>query len=245
MKRRRFYEETSENSIKALEIIENNSDAVDILEQLHDEFVPDSGIADTVGGEIVRAINRIVYRWNNDGDEIGWDYGIETVNSSYEYLLEVGALAEDKFEDLDLSGHYDYDLRIYSDFLKDIMKDIIEHLHDNPELFDKENTEDSRSSFTYSEENRYEEEEEDEDDYWDSYDDYDDEEEEEEDLEESLFGNKEKKYQNTMKSLIAQTEELKKQRDAETDANKRTALVTKINDLIAQQQALRKNHWGF
>jgi len=179
MKRRRF-EESAENSVKALEIIEVNSDAIDILEQLHDEFVPVTGIADTVGGEIVRAINRIVYRWNNDGDEIGWDYGIETVNSSYEYLLEVGALADDEFEGLDLSGNYDYDLKIYGDFLKSIMGEIIEYLHDNPELFDKENTEDSRSGFTYSEENQYEEEEEDEDNYWDSYDDYDDEDEEEE-----------------------------------------------------------------
>ena len=50
------------------------------LSRMFDEHVPMSGKADTVGGEIVRAISRIGYRWWNDGDHIGVGYGNETCN---------------------------------------------------------------------------------------------------------------------------------------------------------------------
>ena len=154
-------------SKKALEIIENGENNRDILASLHDEFVPDSGIADTVGGEVVRAINRIMYRWYNDGDQIGWDYGIETVNSSYQYLIEKNIIV-DNFDESAFTGDYAYDKDEYDSFLRKLMKQVIDTLHNRPELFDEKNEDDSRDDYRYAIENQYEEEDyDDEDEYWD------------------------------------------------------------------------------
>ena len=56
------------------------------LNALFEELVPASGKADTVAGEIVRAITRIGYRNWNDGDHIGVGYGKETCNPAARYL---------------------------------------------------------------------------------------------------------------------------------------------------------------
>lgn len=47
------------------------------INALFSELVPASGKADTVAGEIVRAVSRIGYRNYNDGDHIGVGYGKE------------------------------------------------------------------------------------------------------------------------------------------------------------------------
>ena len=57
------------------------------INALFDELVPDSGAADTVAGEIIRAVTRIVYRNWNDGDHIGVGYGRETCNPAARYLM--------------------------------------------------------------------------------------------------------------------------------------------------------------
>lgn len=59
------------------------------LNDLFDELVPASGKADTVAGEIVRAVERIIYRSWNDGDHIGVGYGRETCNPAARYLSKV------------------------------------------------------------------------------------------------------------------------------------------------------------
>ncbi len=53
---------------------------------LFDELVPMSGKCDTEAGEIIRAVNRIGYRFFNDGDIAGHGYGRETVNPAVRYL---------------------------------------------------------------------------------------------------------------------------------------------------------------
>lgn len=45
------------------------------INALFEELVPSSGKADTVAGEIVRAVSRIGFRSSNDGDHIGVGYG--------------------------------------------------------------------------------------------------------------------------------------------------------------------------
>lgn len=60
-----------------------------IWDSLFEEYVPSCGTADTVGGEIVRAMTRIIYRYYNDGDMAGVGYGNQTVNSSDRYLSYV------------------------------------------------------------------------------------------------------------------------------------------------------------
>ena len=46
-------------------------DLEETLDGLFDKYVPVSGKAETIGGEIVRAISRITYRFYNDGDVVG------------------------------------------------------------------------------------------------------------------------------------------------------------------------------
>jgi len=56
------------------------------LVKLFEELVPSEGASDTVEGELVRAINKIIYRYYNDGDYLYDGYGIETAGGAYEYL---------------------------------------------------------------------------------------------------------------------------------------------------------------
>ena len=61
-------------------------EAIELLDKMFDEYVPDMGKADTLGGEILRAFARLYYRCYNDGDVPYIDYGNETCNSSYRFL---------------------------------------------------------------------------------------------------------------------------------------------------------------
>lgn len=56
---------------------------------LFEALVPDSGAAETVAGEIIRAVSRIEYRFWNDGDKAGVGYGKETVNPAVRYLYHL------------------------------------------------------------------------------------------------------------------------------------------------------------
>ena len=61
------------------------------LEDRNEELyhlVPGAGKADTMEGEMLRAINRIVYRWYNDGDEYHTGYGTETAGPAHAFLVD-------------------------------------------------------------------------------------------------------------------------------------------------------------
>ena len=66
------------------------------ISELFEELVPCRGKADTVAGEIIRAISRIGYRNYNDGDHIGVGYGKETCNPAARYLMKFGDERIDK-----------------------------------------------------------------------------------------------------------------------------------------------------
>jgi hypothetical protein len=69
------------------EIINESSNKTEKeLDKLFNELVPGSGVADTVEGEMVRAIMRIMYRYYNDGDYYFRGYGKETCAPSVDYL---------------------------------------------------------------------------------------------------------------------------------------------------------------
>jgi hypothetical protein len=57
-------------------------------EALWSKLVPLDGNCDTVEGETLRAINRIIYRWYNDGDYFYKGYGIKTAGAAHAYLME-------------------------------------------------------------------------------------------------------------------------------------------------------------
>ena len=72
------------------------------FESLAAKYVPNSGKANTVGGELLRAVCRIEYRYYNDGDIAGIGYGKETVNPAVRFLIakgddNVSSIAESMF----------------------------------------------------------------------------------------------------------------------------------------------------
>ena len=164
---RRYREETGMledeqmfgKSRKALDIIEQGDSDKEILSALFKEFVPVSGPADTVGGEVVRAINRIAYRWTNDGDQIGLDYGVETVNPPYQYLIEKDIIVDN------YDGDEDTETENYNEFINDLLSQVVDTLHNRPELFDEKNEENSNNGNVfryYLELDTYEDEDDDE-----------------------------------------------------------------------------------
>lgn len=59
------------------------------FEKLTKQYMPKQGEADTELGEILRSINRVVYRYYNDGDMWNKGYGKETVNGAIKHLTEL------------------------------------------------------------------------------------------------------------------------------------------------------------
>ena len=64
-----------------------------IEQELSRELIPSTGKAETLGGELLRAIERMIYRYYNDGDVVTKGYGIATCMSSLLYL-------DDKFKQI-------------------------------------------------------------------------------------------------------------------------------------------------
>ena len=60
------------------------------INELFEELVPGSGKAESLAGELVRAMARIGYRWYNDGDQVGIGYGRETCNPAARFLIHKG-----------------------------------------------------------------------------------------------------------------------------------------------------------
>lgn len=123
------------------------------INALFSELVPASGKADTVAGEIVRAVSRIGYRNYNDGDHIGVGYGKETCNPAARYLIknggdEVAAIVSDMW------GMETDDL--YDKAVEALEEAIVFYIEQHPELKATPNSEDMRS---------YRDEHEDVDDY--------------------------------------------------------------------------------
>lgn len=110
------------------------------LENLRSKYVPGMGAAETRGGEIIRALDRLTYRFYNDGDKVDEGYGIETVNSSYRYLL--GHLPSSLIDNLpNLTGWMD---EKYEEILLAWWEAITKYLEEHKEVFEEVNHTDSR-----------------------------------------------------------------------------------------------------
>lgn len=116
-----------------------------MINELFDELVPASGRADTVAGEIVRAVSRIGYRWWNDGDMIGVGYGKETCNAAARYLVKacdkrVGDAIADMWGDR--SRFHTYSDEKYEMLMQKLNGEVLGYLEEHPELKQAANTED-------------------------------------------------------------------------------------------------------
>lgn len=118
------------------------------LEALFEALVPGQGKADTIAGEIVRAVMRVIYRYYNDGDYFFMGYGLETTAPSISYLAF-------RYEDTiynaqDMGERYAglYDMKQldkeYEQFLRDLSEEAIEDILAHPELLSEINEVDSR-----------------------------------------------------------------------------------------------------
>ena len=126
--------------------------------EMERRLMPGSGKADTVAGEIIRAADRIWYRWYNDGDKINVGYGRETCNGTARYLEKIrgaefpaevwnGSLGEDD----------------YTKFTENLVAEMYAFIKERPELETTPNTEDSRMDFIDNDLDREEDEYEGED----------------------------------------------------------------------------------
>lgn len=61
------------------------------INKLFEELVPASGKAESLAGELIRAMSRIAYRFYNDGDQVGMGYGKETCNPAARFLMAKGS----------------------------------------------------------------------------------------------------------------------------------------------------------
>lgn len=121
---------------------------VDMIDTYCNYFVPDSGKADTIGGEIARAMNRILYRSWNDGDMFYEGDGIGTCLSSVAYLCDESGcdsiismfrrIADNQLED-----------KQYDDAIDKIAIKLANYLKENPNLFAEPNDVDSCNYPTY------------------------------------------------------------------------------------------------
>lgn len=103
-------------------------------------LVPDSGKADTVAGEMIRAINKILYRDWNDGDKFYEGYGLETCGPAAAYLMDHGYW--DDFERIvDHVTGQDMDDDDYTKAIEEIRDEILDDIQDL-ELLSTSNEED-------------------------------------------------------------------------------------------------------
>lgn len=126
--------------------------AEEMNEALFDELVPSMGKADTEGGEIIRAVNRIQYRYWNDGDIAGQGYGKQTVNPAVRFLdFVVDRLKSCAFRTL-VNKFQDYvdgtsvSDKEYDEKVKELVKESIIYIAQKG-LYDKSN---ERDMFDYA-----------------------------------------------------------------------------------------------
>lgn len=130
------------------------------LNEMFEEHVPMSGPAKTVGGEIVRAMSRIGYRWYNDGDALGVGYGNETCNAAGRYLMmRCGKDVDEAVRSIwGCVSEPMYDVGLGA-----LVKCVVDYLEESPWLFELENVEDM---WQFGEDSDDDWEEEDSDDDW-------------------------------------------------------------------------------
>ena len=141
------------------------------LEDRNEKFfdlVPGMGAAETVEGEMLRAINKIVYRWYNDGDEYHTGYGTETAGPAHAFLVDSNNPKQSALKQIFSTGTN------YEQTIKDALELILDYIESRNGGYTKNALGDMLDY-----EAEFEDETEDEYDEYDHDDYYDDEDEEE------------------------------------------------------------------
>jgi hypothetical protein len=124
---------------------------------LFQRYVPASGKANTVAGEILRAYSQITYRYQNDGDAIGEGYGKETCNPAARYLADTcgGSISDIIYTELWNAGTDEE----YEEYLLELGEDILEYLDLNQREVLRHNSDDMWNRATDEDRDNYEDEE--------------------------------------------------------------------------------------
>ena len=105
------------------------------FDNLFDKLVPQSGKCDTLAGELVRAVNKIDYRWYNDGDRFFEDYGIETCGQPAYFLAMFEHEDETPFWDMFIvCGEDNKDEDEYSNWLNKLRDFVADYINTHQEL---------------------------------------------------------------------------------------------------------------
>ena len=189
-------------------------------EPLYDKLVPGSGAAETVEGEILRAINKIIYRYYNDGDEYYTGYGIETAGPAHSFLVNANHPLRSAMKKIFGDGTN------YDQTIKDALDTILDYIESRQGKYTKN---------TFGDMLDYEpefEEEDDDDDY--TYD-YDDDEYEDDDY-----------YQEGKISLaesllddLKEEEEPEPEEEGDEEAPKDTVLEDATDQILAKFPTLQ------
>ena len=119
--------------ISAYGAAEEEVDPVEKLDKLFSAMVPRSGNCDTVAGELVRAMMRLLYRDANDGDLFYDGYGIETCGAAVAYIIDTVPEINftEMFEKIALRQLED---DAYTNALKDICDQLVTYILSHDEL---------------------------------------------------------------------------------------------------------------
>jgi len=129
----------AELKAKADEVLAKIGDTKN-FEDFFDALVPQSGKCDTLAGELIRAVNKIEYRWFNDGDRFFEDYGIETCGPAFQFILNnIDEDSFDLFYNLFEKAALDnLDNEEYDEFVAQLRSAIVNYILSHKEVFAKE-----------------------------------------------------------------------------------------------------------
>ena len=124
---------------RAYEEMVEDGDVEKALNTLFDALVPSSGKSDTIAGELIRAIVKIIYRDFNDGDMFYTGYGIESsCGNAASFLMQYeNDMWYDDFDDIRDRQLEDDE---YTNAIYAIAKNIIEYIYENRYLVYEPNT---------------------------------------------------------------------------------------------------------
>lgn len=133
------------------------------LEVLSKKLMPSEGEADTLEGEMIRAVNRIAYRYYNDGDVWYSGYGCETAGPCVEFLCDakVCPLASEMFKTITCVQN-----EAYEQMLCKMIEQVVEYVEGKNGQY----TENVDRIDMLSYDSRYKEDNEDDDYYYDEED---------------------------------------------------------------------------
>ena len=152
-------------------------DYYDKFETLVDKYMPPRGEGETKATQIVTAVNKLVYKWYNDGDVFDNTYHLEGwandlsdyANWLYEHTNAEVRNILDKISSC-----------LWNEEYEDLLKELTDELLEEEYLYIQNKFDKVDSIYTCEGKFKFEESYDDEDDYWDDWDDEEDEEEDEE-----------------------------------------------------------------